>query len=78
MGLGSYLAANTDRQRFGNERARKIRMIESDPDAEIEEIYNILHAYGPGKSAVRPFVEELCKSKEKLIDVIWICYHYDF
>jgi vacuolar iron transporter family protein len=63
MGLGQYLAALTDRQHYQNELAREQREVEEVPEKEREEVYEILCAYGPGREAVRPFVEALCEEK---------------
>ena len=72
MGLGAYLAAMTDRQHYQNELRREQDEVEKTPGQEKEEIYQILCAYGPGREAVRPFVEALCKDKKKWIEVCMV------
>lgn len=68
MGLGSYLAVTTERQRYDNERQREVSEVETCPDKETEEIFEILCGYGPSRDEVQPFVEALCRNKEKWIE----------
>jgi vacuolar iron transporter family protein len=41
MGLGGYLAARTDAEHFGSERARETRETQDVPDVEAAEVANV-------------------------------------
>jgi vacuolar iron transporter family protein len=69
MGLGQYLAALTDRQHYQNELKREQAEVESVPEREREEVFEILCAYGPSREDAAPFVEALCKDKTMWIQV---------
>lgn len=69
MSIGSYLAASTERQRYENERLREAAEVEHEREKEVEEVYDILCAYGPSRTEVKPFVDSLCKNKKDWIDV---------
>src|SRR5690242_12852587 len=46
MGLGGYLAARSDAEHYASELAREEREIVEMPDAEAEEVSQILQSYG--------------------------------
>src|SRR4029077_9577962 len=46
MGLGGYLAARTDAEHYGSERARENAEIDTMRDKEIEEVTEVFHSYG--------------------------------
>lgn len=69
MGLGAYLAAVTDRDRYDCEEAKERREVEECPDREEEEIYDILSGYGVEREVIRGFVDKLIENKEGWVQV---------
>ncbi len=50
MGLGGYLAARSDAEHYASERIREEREVIEKHQAEVEEVAEILQAYGLGQS----------------------------
>lgn len=73
MGLGSYLAAVTELQRYENERSREVDEVEKYPEKEMDEVYDILCGYGPTREQAKPYVSALCTRKSQ-----WIEFMMDF
>ncbi|HLI50297.1 MAG TPA: VIT1/CCC1 transporter family protein [Thermomicrobiaceae bacterium] len=46
MGLGGYLAARSDAEHYASERRREEREIAEVPEAEVEEVRDVLSSYG--------------------------------
>jgi VIT1/CCC1 family predicted Fe2+/Mn2+ transporter len=74
MGLGAYLAAVTDRDHYIAEEKRERDEVMIKPEAEKEEIYEILSGYGIGRDAVTPLVTALEGNEEEWVRVS-ICNH---
>lgn len=68
MGLGGYLAANTEAQHYAAERAREEWEVDNKPDAERREVADALEAYGLTPAESAPVVESLSRRKKDWID----------
>jgi VIT1/CCC1 family predicted Fe2+/Mn2+ transporter len=73
MGLGAYLAAVTERQHWVAEHARECWEVDNVPEAERDEVYDILARYGVSKDAADGLVQELCADKKE-----WVRFMMDF
>lgn len=73
MGLGAYLAAVTERDHYASQEKREIFEVENMPDAEKDEVYDILGKYHISRSAATPLVDELCKNPQQ-----WVRFMMDF
>ncbi|KAK4120577.1 DUF125-domain-containing protein [Parathielavia appendiculata] len=73
MGLGAYLAADTERQHWDAEFARESSEVDTMPAMERAEIYDILANYGVSQAAAEPLVCELTADKNK-----WVRFMMDF
>ncbi|KAI9719768.1 MAG: hypothetical protein M1812_003256 [Candelaria pacifica] len=73
MGLGAYLAASTDADKYAAEEAREYREIVAVPEEEKEEIYEVLGEYMVSRRAIKPFVDGLVKNKD-----MWVKFMMDF
>ncbi|KAK4149088.1 VIT family-domain-containing protein [Chaetomidium leptoderma] len=73
MGLGAFLAADTERQHWEAELAREKSEVETVPAMERAEIFDILAAYGISRAAAEPMVRELTADKEQ-----WVRFMMDF
>ena len=69
MGLGAYLAAVTDRDHYISEEKRERDEVKEKPDAEREEISEILEGHGIGRDASQAVIRDLCKDEENWIRV---------
>ena len=69
MGLGAYLATNTDTDHYKAELIREKKEVEESPELEKQEIYDILCAYVPDSAAVKPFVDALCVNPDQWVQV---------
>lgn len=69
MGLGAYLAAVTDRDHYFSEEKRERDEVSLKPDAEREEIHEILVKYGISREASQKVVDDLAKDEENWIQV---------
>lgn len=68
MGLGGYLAANTEAEHYATERRREEREVAEVPDVERKEVADFFKAYGLSDDEVAPVVASLTKRKEDWID----------
>ncbi|HPQ09434.1 MAG TPA: VIT1/CCC1 transporter family protein [Bacteroidia bacterium] len=68
MGLGGYLAGQTEREHYLNELKREYDEVEHLPDREKQEIKEILSKYNISENVQNQLVEELCKDKDKWVD----------
>ena len=67
MGLGAYLAAVTDRDHYLSEEKRERDEVLTKPQAEQEEIYEILNGYGVSRESSKAVVDDLRKDEENWI-----------
>jgi VIT1/CCC1 family predicted Fe2+/Mn2+ transporter len=68
MGLGGYLAANTEALHYANERAREEREVEEKAEIEKQEVANIFHTFGLAKADSVSVAESLSKDKKAWVD----------
>ncbi|KIW07387.1 uncharacterized protein PV09_02230 [Verruconis gallopava] len=73
MGLGAWLAAETERKHYEIEEAREIREVREMPAKEEDEIYEIFEQYAIGRSAAKGVVEAL-----KVNEDMWVKFMMDF
>jgi vacuolar iron transporter family protein len=91
MGLGAYLATVTERQTYDSEKRREEKELIECPEAETEEIYEILCAYGASRDEVTPqvsifiqFSKPVADSKSRFVTVLkkdpeqWVQFMMDF
>src|SRR5256885_9654789 len=67
MGLGGYLAANSDAAHYAKEREREHREVKEIPEEEMREEAQVFHSYGLRPADSTPIVEALCKPSEKWV-----------
>ncbi|GAD98406.1 protein CCC1, putative [Paecilomyces variotii No. 5] len=73
MGLGAYLAAVTDRDRYVTERKREEEEVRTKPEDEKEEIYDIFSRYGVSRDACQGVIDHLVQDEEA-----WLQFMMDF
>jgi VIT1/CCC1 family predicted Fe2+/Mn2+ transporter len=57
MGLGGYLAAQSDAEHYVSERQREEREVVNVPDVELQEVAEVFHAYGLSEEAIAPILD---------------------
>jgi vacuolar iron transporter family protein len=68
MGLGGYLAANTEAEHYATERAREEKEVDEKPELEKKEVEDFFVGYGLTKEETAPIVTALSKRKEDWIN----------
>jgi len=68
MGLGGYLAAQSDAEHYASERRREQAEVRDIPAAEVKEVTDVLGAYGVSIEAAAPVVRALKERPEAWID----------
>jgi vacuolar iron transporter family protein len=68
MGLGGYLAARTDAEHYGSERARENWEIDNLRGKEIEEVTGIFHGYGLTGDALKTVVTAVTSDRQRWVD----------
>ncbi|SDL03212.1 Predicted Fe2+/Mn2+ transporter, VIT1/CCC1 family [Catalinimonas alkaloidigena] len=68
MGLGGYLAANSDREHFFSERRREQSEVERMPEREEQEVVDVLKNYGLAEPEGRAIAKALRQRPEAWID----------
>jgi VIT1/CCC1 family predicted Fe2+/Mn2+ transporter len=68
MGLGGYLAARSDVEHYLSEREREQREIIEKTDVEMQEVAEILEAYGLTPAQSKPVVAALSKNPKAWVD----------
>jgi VIT1/CCC1 family predicted Fe2+/Mn2+ transporter len=68
MGLGGYLAGQTDVEHYEAERKREERETVELPDVEAEEVASILRDFGLEEPQVPPVVDAMRKNPAKWVD----------
>src|SRR5215469_1812182 len=68
MGLGGYLAAQSDAEHYASERLREEREIKDMAEAEKAEVREVFTAYGLTKEESAPIVEALSKRPQAWVD----------
>ena len=68
MGLGGYLAARTDAEHYGSERARENWEIENFRDKEIQEVTEIFDGYGLKGDVLQTVVTVITSDRQRWLD----------
>jgi VIT1/CCC1 family predicted Fe2+/Mn2+ transporter len=68
MGLGGYLAANTDSEHYASERKREIRETVELPDVEKFEVVKVFQDYGLSSEQMDPIVTAITSDQKKWVD----------
>lgn len=68
MGLGGYLAGQTEIEHYEGEQRREELEVKRIPQEEKDEIKNILETYGIGKKAQEALTNDLAKDHQKWVD----------
>jgi vacuolar iron transporter family protein len=68
MGLGGYLAGQTEVEHYDAELKREYEEVERVPETEKEEVKEVFAAYGLDETAQNLVVEALAKDKDKWVD----------
>ena len=68
MGLGGYLAARGDSEHYASERVREQAEVQTRPEDEAEEIYEIFTRYQVPREAARPVLEALQSNPAAYVD----------
>lgn len=68
MGLGGYLAAQTEAEHYREERKREEWEVDHKPEAEAQEVADALHRYGLSDAESMIVVESLKKRKKDWVD----------
>lgn len=68
MGLGGYLAGQTEQEHYEAELKREYEEVERVPDREKEEIREVFEDYGLSPEAQEIVVEAISKDKDKWVD----------
>lgn len=69
MGLGAWLAAETERKHYEVEEAREAHEVREVPHKEEEEIYEIFEEYHIERSAAKGVVEALKQNEDMWVKV---------
>ena len=68
MGLGGYLAAQTDAEHYAAEREREIRETVDLPDVETEEVAKVFREYGLSEAQMAPVVQAIVGNQKNWVD----------
>ena len=68
MGLGGYLAARTDAEHYGSERARENWEIDNCRDKEIQEVTEIFDGYGLKGDVLQTVVTVITSDRQRWLD----------
>jgi vacuolar iron transporter family protein len=68
MGLGGYLAAQTDAEHYESERQREIRETVELADVETEEVAKVFREYGLTETQMAPVVSAICSDQKRWVD----------
>jgi len=68
MGLGGYLAARTDAEHYGSERARENWEIDNFRDKEIQEVTEIFDGYGLKGDVLQTVVTVITSDRQRWLD----------
>jgi VIT1/CCC1 family predicted Fe2+/Mn2+ transporter len=68
MGLGGYLAAQSDAEHYDAERQREVTEVTEKPEAEVTETAAVFRSYGVTEDDSRPIVDALRQRPEAWVD----------
>lgn len=69
MGLGAFLAADTERQKYNAEELKEYDEVERCPDKERQECYDILEKYNISHDVITPVLDQLCQDPRQWVQV---------
>jgi len=69
MGLGAFLAADTERQKYNAEELKEYDEVERFPAKERQECYEILEKYNISHDAITPVLDQLCQDPRQWVQV---------
>ncbi len=70
MGLGGYLAANTDAEHYETERAREQAEVDNEREHEIREVEEILRGYGLEGAGLEAAVQSVTSDRQRFTDFL--------
>ena len=68
MGLGGYLAAQSDNEHYASELQREIDETKELPDEERAEVAKVFKGYGLSPTEIAPIVDAICKNEKTWVD----------
>ena len=68
MGLGGYLAAQSDNEHYASELQREIDETKELPDEERAEVAKVFKGYGLSPTEIAPIVDAICKDEKTWVD----------
>lgn len=68
MGLGGYMAAQTDAEHYASERQREIIETVELPEIETEEVAKVFREYGLTEDQMAPVVSAICGNQNRWVD----------
>ena len=68
MGLGGYLAAQTDNEHYASELDREYRETVELPEIETEEVAKVFRDYGLSQQQMEPIVSAITSNQKKWVD----------
>ncbi len=68
MGLGGYLAAQTDSEHYTTEKGRENWEIDHLPEREKEEVADVFRGYGMDDVHIKPILDAMVNNREQWID----------
>jgi len=68
MGLGGYLAAQSDAEHYYSEQTKEYEEVKYIPQKEQEEVTDILKTYGLNQLQIEPIMEYFKKNKDKWVE----------
>jgi vacuolar iron transporter family protein len=68
MGLGGYLAANTDAEHYHAEHAREVEETYTLPDRERQEVADVFQGYGLPDEQIPPVVEAIASDRNRWVE----------
>src|ERR1051326_3036996 len=73
MGLGGYLAAKSDAEHYAAEQKREQQEVIDKPREEMQEVADILRAYGMDEEHIKPAVEAMRQRAKQWSDFMMRC-----
>lgn len=70
MGLGAYLAAATERDTYIDREACQRRAADCAPNAQRDDLFDILARYDVSRTAAAPLVDELCRDRDRCVQFV--------
>jgi VIT1/CCC1 family predicted Fe2+/Mn2+ transporter len=68
MGLGGYLAAQSDAEHYASERRREVREVKEIPEEERREVRDVFRKFGLNDTEITPILDSLEKRPKDWVD----------